>query len=229
VSKIIVERTIRADWRRAGSFDRSPLGVHPGTRPQPAWCSGLPTRTCTRRPSRPARARSPPRIIVGAPSAVLRAALLGNVGRHGRFPVPSLIIVGLLLGLLPALRRDRRLGLGAVLLLAAAPRRLPAGSRRSRDRAQTGLPLPPRLLEVVPAGGRDPGDSGEARGEDPAEEGDGVGPGVSNAADGPIADNKRRFWGEARVTSTPESNVRLFCRRLGRTLLSGRSPCSTCC
>jgi len=88
--------------------------------------------------------------------------------------VPSLIIVGLLLGLLPALRRDRRLGLGAVLLLAAAPRRLPAGSRRSRDRAQTGLPLPPRLLEVVPAGGRDPGDSGEARGEDPAEEGDGV-------------------------------------------------------
>jgi len=114
---------------------------------------------------------------------------LGNVGRcHGRFPVPSLIIVGLLLGLLPALRRDRRLGLGAVLLLAAAPRRLPASSRRSRDRAQTGLPLPPRLLEVVPAGGRDPGDSGEARGEDPAEEGDGVGPGVSNAADGPIAD-----------------------------------------
>jgi len=40
---------------------------------------------------------------------------------------------------------------------------------------------------------------------------------------------KRRFWGEARVTSTPESNVRLFCLRLGRTLLSGRSPCSTCC
>ena len=110
-----------------------------------------------------------------------------------------------------------------------ASRRLPASSRRSRDRAQTGLPLPPRLLEVVPAGGRDPGDSGEARGEDPAEEGDGVGPGVSNAADGPIADNKRRFWGEARVTSTPESNVRLFCLRLGRTLLSGRSPCSTCC
>ena len=87
----------------------------------------------------------------------LRAALLGNVGRcHGRFPVPSLIIVGLLLGLLPALRRDRRLGLGAVLLLAAAPRRLPASSRCSRDRAQTGLPLPPRRPRGCP-GNRSPG------------------------------------------------------------------------
>src|SRR5213075_2959131 len=47
--------------------------------------------------------------------------------------------LGLLLGLLSALRRDRRLGLAALLLLATAPR----SSRRSRDRAREGLP-PPR-------------------------------------------------------------------------------------
>ena len=34
----------------------------------------------------------------------------------GHLPVPLFSTVGLLLGLLPALRRDRRLGLGAVLL-----------------------------------------------------------------------------------------------------------------
>src|SRR6266704_3148873 len=157
VSKIIVERTIRADWKRAGSFDRSPLGVHPGKRPQPAWCSGLPTRTCTRRPSRPARARSLPSIIVGARSAVSPGGAPGERWPLSwQVPVPSLIIVGLLLGLLPALRRDRRLGLGAVLLLAAAPRRLPASSRCSRDRAQTGLPLPPRRPRGCP-GNRSPG------------------------------------------------------------------------
>jgi len=87
--------------------------------------------------------------------------------------VPSLIIVGLLLGLLPALRRDRRLGLGAVLLLAAAPRRLPASSRRSRDRAQTGLPLPPRRPRGCP-GRTWPRRFRRSSGGDPAEEGDGI-------------------------------------------------------
>src|SRR5205823_13934176 len=123
---------------------------HEFNHPWPACCvsvSGTRPAACI-----PTRRDDPLSIRLSVPYAGrtipwMRDCVQGNGVAHIRWTtsgVPSSGTVGpllwhhlgLLLGLLSALRRDRRLGLAAPLLLATAPR----SSRRSRDRGREGLP-----------------------------------------------------------------------------------------